>query len=285
MMPTLTLAIPCYNGGPQLRQVLQAASALRPRPDELLFVDDGSTDGSTDLARECGFQVLSHPQNRGLAAARNTALARARAELVLFLDADAVPRPDLARRITRGFEDPRLAGVGGQVLEPAAGDAAGALPDRWRGHFWRQTQGAEALADAPFLVGACCCLRREAALACGGFDEGYRTNGEDVDLSVRLRRAGHRLAYEPAAQVMHLRRDSVSSLLRMIYRHSRDQVRALRRHGESPAAVVRNAARWGPVTLGSSLRRHRDPALAALCLPCHAASMAGCAAGLLSDET
>ena len=103
-------------------------------------------------------------------------------------------------------------------------------------------------------------------------------------MSTRLRQAGHRLAYDPQAQVMHLRRDTLPSLLRMIYRHSRDHVRALRLHGESPSPVVRNALRWGPVTLASSLRRHRDPSLAAISIPCHAASLAGCAVGMLLDE-
>ena len=275
----ITLAVPCYNVAETLEPVLAGVAAQTVSPDEVLVVDDGSTDGSAALARRLGVRVVPHPGNLGLARARNTALEQSRGEVVVFVDADAVPRPDLVDRLTRGYVDPSLAGVSGQIMEPAMGS----LADRWRGHFWRQTQGEAPLPRATFMVGGCCSLRREAALAVGAFTPGYRTNGEDVDLSLRLRQAGKRLAYDPAAQVLHLRRDSVASLLRMVYRHSRDHVRALRTRGESPAEVVQNAVRWGPVTVVSSLRRHRSAGLAALSLPCHAASLAGCAAGLVKD--
>ena len=277
----VTLAIPCFNAARTLEPVLAGVAAQTRKPDEVLVVDDGSSDGSGALAATFGARVVPHPENLGLARARNTALEQSRGDVVVFVDADAVPRPDLVARLTSGYLDARLAGVSGQIMEPARGS----LADRWRGHFWRQTQGEAPLSQAAFLVGGCCSLRREAALEVGAFSSEYRTNGEDVELSLRLRQAGGRLAYDPAAQVMHLRQDSVGSLLRMVYRHKRDHVRALRTRGESPAPVVNSALRWGPITLASSLRRHRSPALAALSLPCHAASLAGCAAGLLTQRT
>ena len=273
----ITLAVPCFNVAQTLEPVLAGVAAQTRQPDELLVVDDGSTDGSGALAAKLGARLVTHPENLGLARARNTALEQSRGEVVVFVDADAVPRPDLVARLTLGYQDASLSGISGQIMEPARGS----LADRWRGHFWRQTQGDAPLSHAPFMVGGCCSLRREAALAVGAFTPGFRTNGEDVDLSVRLRQAGGRLAYDPSAQVMHLRQDNVSSLLKMVYRHSRDHVRALRTRGESPALVVNSALRWGPVTLVSSLRRHRSPGLAALSLPCHGASLAGCAAGIL----
>jgi GT2 family glycosyltransferase len=274
--PAVTLAVPCKNAAPTLHAVLDAGERLAP--DELFVVDDGSTDETAAIARRHGARVLSHGKNRGLAAARNTALARARTELVVFVDGDAVPDPDLLSRLAAGYDDPRLAAVGGQVMEHAE---SGALPDRWRALFWRQTQGAAPLDDAPFVVGACCSLRRQAALEVGGFSTRFRENGEDVELCARLRQHGYRLAYDPDARVFHQRRDDVASLVRMVFRHSRDHVLALRFTGQSPALVVRNAVRWGPVTLVSSLRRHRSPGLAALSPLCHAASLLGCAAGLI----
>jgi len=272
----VTLAIPCFNGGATLAAVLEAAARLDPAPDERLLVDDGSTDGGAALAQRAGWLVVRHERNRGLAHARNTALERARGDLVLFIDADARPHPQLVERLSRGYDDPTLAAVGGQVVE----ERGSALPDRWRALFWRQTQGEERLERAPFVVGACCSFRRQAALEVGGFSARFRTNGEDVELSGRLRRRGLRLAYDPGAQVFHERRDDLRSLLGMVYRHSRDQVLALRAVGDSPAPVVGNALRWGPVTLVSSLRRHRSPGLAALSPLCYGASLAGCAAGM-----
>lgn len=272
----VSLVIPCFNASRTLPMVLAALKRQTRRPEEMIVIDDGSVDGSGALAEAAGVRVVRHPGNRGLAEARNTALAEAHGELLVFIDADAVPRPDLTARLCRGYEeDPTLCGVGGQVMEQPDGE----LADRWRARFWRQTQGEAPLARAPFLIGACCSLRRSAALRSGGFSEAYRTNGEDVELSIRLRQRGGRLAYDPLAQVLHLRHDTPGTLLRMVYRHSRDQVRALTHHGESARRVIENAVRWGPITVGSSLRRHRDPALAALSLPAHALSLGGCAVG------
>ena len=279
--PTVSLAIPCFNAAATLEAVLDGVAALDRAADELLLIDDGSTDPSARLAgQRAGVRVIAHETNRGLAAARNSALAAASGEVVVFLDADAIPDPDLLTRLTAGYDDPTLVGVGGQLIEVRRG----ALADRWRSIFWRQTQGDAPLAQAPFVVGACCSLRRRAALAVGGFSAGFHTNGEDVELSVRLRRAGGRLAYDPQARAQHLRHDDLQSLLAMVFRHSRDHVCALRVNDEPSRHVVLAAARWGPVTLLSSLRRHRSPGLALLSPLCYGAALAGCAVGVLADR-
>ncbi len=277
MKVAVTLAVPCYDAARTLGPVLAGVRRQAVAPDEVLVIDDGSRDDTARLARRLGARLEQHERNRGLAAARNTALEHASGDVVVFVDADAVPHPDLVRRLTAGYDDDaRLAAVGGQILEIGGASAV----DRWRAAFWRQTLGDRPLDDAPFVVGACCSVRRSAALAAGGFSPAYRTNGEDVDISVRLRASGQRLAYDPRALVYHGRRDTLSSLLTMIFRHSRDQVRALRGGGEPVSPVVLNALRWGPVTCVSSLRRHSSPTLGGLSMVCHGASLAGCAAGL-----
>jgi GT2 family glycosyltransferase len=272
----VSLVIPCLDAGRTLGGLLEGAARQSRVPDEILVVDDGSSDDSARVAARHGARVVSHPGNLGLAAARNTGLREAGGDLVVFLDADTLPHAELVERLARGYEDPSLAGVGGQLMEVGATR----LPDLWRSLFWRQTQGPEPLRDAPFLIGACCSLRRAAALEAGGFDERFRSNGEDVELSVRLRRGGLRLAYDPMAIAFHRRCDSTRSLLAMVFRHSRDQVLGLRRHGQDATRVVRNALRWGPVTVLSSLRRHGSPSLAALSLACWYASLEGCVVAL-----
>jgi GT2 family glycosyltransferase len=276
---SVTLAIPCFNGAATLGQVLVAVGQLSTPPDELLVVDDGSQDGSAEVARRHGARVFRHDLNLGLAAARNTCLQRAAGEIVIFVDADTLPDPELVQHLVAPYADPSVAGVGGEILE----GSPPRLPDRWRALFWRQTQGPGRLTDAPFVIGACCSLQRAVALEAGGFSAAFPTNGEDVELSARLRARGYRLVYDPSARVTHLRRDSLPSLLSMVYRHQRDHVRALRTHDLSPAEVVGNALRWGPIVLASSLGRHRSPALAALAPLCYGASLAGCTAGLLAE--
>lgn len=210
----VTAAIPCYNGGLYLRQSL-ASLARQTRPaDEILVVDDGSTDDSAAIAREVGVRLVQHPGNRGLAAARNTALAHATGDVIVFVDADAVADGRLIEALLSGYDAPDVAGVGGQGIEANIQNAY----DRWRALHATQGHGPRPLDRCEFLYGLCSSYRRGALEAVGGFDERYRTNGEDVDVGARLRAAGFRLVYRPEAVVHHQRRDDRASLERTIER-------------------------------------------------------------------
>ena len=96
----------------------------------------------------------------------------------------------------------------------------------------------------------------------GGFSEGYRTNGEDVDMGLRMTKAGYRLVYVPEAGVCHRRSDTLRSLISLVFRHSFWQSRALRRNGCDPWPQTRKALMWTVVSMGSSLMTHRDGGLA-----------------------
>jgi len=256
----ITLVVPCFNGEPYLARTLEGCTRQTVPPHELLVVDDGSTDGSATVARSFPVRVLTHRRNRGIAAARNTALAAIRTPLVAFVDADAVPDPALIEGFLRAFADDGVVGVGGRGRE----DQRSTLADRWRCTFWQQNHGDEPLADAWMVMGLCCAFRVAAVRDIGGFDPRYTRAGEDVDVSLRLRATGGRLVYRPELVVRHVRRDGWRSLARMVALHSSGQVHAVHRNGLSTRPHHLSAVRWWVVSTGSSLRRHRSPSLAAM---------------------
>jgi GT2 family glycosyltransferase len=153
--------------------------------------------------------LVQHEQNRGLAAARNTAIAAAKGDVLAFLDVDASADPDWLGVLLSGFDDARIAGVGGQGVE----SNILSLADRWRKAHASQTHG-QAQKDVPFLYGLCMSYRRTALQQVEGFDTSFRTNGEDVDIGLRLQAAGYRLRYMPSAKVYHQRTDDLLSLQR-----------------------------------------------------------------------
>ena len=237
MTRSFTVAVPVRDGAATLGAVLAAAATQVPAPQEFLVCDDGSRDDSARLAREAGARVLTHPRPAGLAGARNTLWGACRTEFVVFFDADAVPRPGCAAALLAAFDDPHVVAVGGRGEEVGAATFA----DRWRARSTPQSHGDAPLDDDWMVMGLCSAFRAAALRRVGGFDPTFARCGEDVDISLRLRRAGGRLAYRPDAVVEHLRNDGVGGLLRQAYRHSREAARALRRNGESTIVLERIA--------------------------------------------
>jgi glycosyltransferase involved in cell wall biosynthesis len=88
-MPTVSVVIPAYNAEAYLREALDSVFAQTRPPDEVVVVDDGSTDRTSEVAASYGDRVrLLRQPNRGEAAARNAGVLAARGALIAFLDAD-----------------------------------------------------------------------------------------------------------------------------------------------------------------------------------------------------
>src|SRR3954471_16851791 len=92
--PALSVVIPVNNGGRDFGRCLRGLRASTWADYETLVVDDGSTDGSAELAEASGARVIRNPTRMGPAAARNVGAMAATAPIVFFLDADVELHPD-----------------------------------------------------------------------------------------------------------------------------------------------------------------------------------------------
>src|SRR5215216_4415477 len=112
----VALYVPCYNGAVWLHDCLTALLAQDRPADEVAVVDDGSTDGSAEIAQSFAPRVrlISHDVNRGLAVARNTALSVLECNVLASVDADVCAAQDWLRQLLAGFDSPRTAAVGGK---------------------------------------------------------------------------------------------------------------------------------------------------------------------------
>ncbi len=220
--PTVAVVIPGWNSAALLPRCLDSLAGQGEV--ETVVVDNGSTDGSVELLRERGVPHLALPRNEGFAVAMNRGVARTRAPFVLALNADTVLEPGtIAALATTLSADAELGGVQPRILQLEAGgdEADGGDPGTARlysagmaltadGRAYETGAGEEQTAtyrEAREVFGVCgaaCLLRRELFTELGGYDEGYFSFYEDVDLNVRARIAGWRFAYEPAAVVWHL---------------------------------------------------------------------------------
>ncbi len=236
-MTKISVYIPSYNVAQYLAPCIDALLSQTLAADEILVIDDGSRDASAEIAaRYPGVTLIRQSGNRGLAAARNTAMRAARNELVASIDADCVAAPSWLAELTRHLADPAIVGVGGKLLEGTQRN----LADRWRAVHMPQNWGDAPVRGPRFLFGCNTLFRKSVVLAVGGYDERMRTNGEDTDLCARLREKNCEFLYVPSAQATHLRHDTTSSILDTYWRWWRFGVNAYA-HGPRLRSVLGHA--------------------------------------------
>ena len=255
---TVTAAIPCYNGASFLGGAIESLLAQTRPAEEILVIDDGSTDGSAGIARDYPVTLMQHEHNQGLAAARNTAISKAEGDIIAFLDVDAGAAPDWIEVLLSGYE-PNVGGVGGQGIEANIHS----LADRWRKAHASQNHGQRPK-DVEYLVGLCMSFRREALARVGGFDLAFHANGEDMDIGMRLTAAGYRLRYVPGARVYHQRTDDETSLKRTMSAWYSAAYRARKANRQYPWKLFAGTLRRIIADPVADLVHHRDPEMARL---------------------
>lgn len=209
----ISIIIPVYNNTRDLPECLSAVKASAKNLDtQIIVVDDASTDETPSVAASMGVHVLRLGRNSGPAAARNFGAQHATGEILFFVDADVVLAPGSLHRAIRVLDTrPDFAAVFGSYDDRPR---ARGLVSQYRNllhHFVHQQGNPEA---STFWAG-CGAIRREIFLGVGGFDaERFpRPSIEDIELGVRLRKAGHRILLDREIQGTHLKRWTFASMI------------------------------------------------------------------------
>jgi len=180
---------------------------------EVIVADDGSPlgDAVRAVALGAGAELVRLDRRRGPAVARNTAAAKAKAEILVFLDADTSSHPDTLDRLARKFqEDSELdAAVGSYDQRPTAPG----LVSRFRNLLHSFVHHRAHRRTSTFWAG-CSAVRRGRFQALGGFDGNFsRPSIEDVEFGLRLCEAGGRIELDREIQVTHHKTWSFRSMV------------------------------------------------------------------------
>lgn len=202
----VSVVIPTYRREAVLLETIDRLRRLEPSPAEILVVDQTRAHApatvrgleSLERAGSIGWIQLPSPS---IPRALNRGLLEASHEIVLFLDDDVEPAAGLVAAHRRAHAEEGASIVAGQVLQPGE-EPIRADAESGRFHF-----ASDRRQWVDEFMGGNVSMRRSVALALGGFDENfvhvaYRFEAEFSD---RARRAGHRILFEPAASIRHLR--------------------------------------------------------------------------------
>ena len=255
MNPVVAVVIPCLDAADVLPRQLQALAAQHvTRPWEVIVVDNGSTDATTQVARSFhdrlpGLQVVSE-HRRGRHHACNTGVGATTARSVLFVDADDEVHPGYVEAMADALENSVVAASAFDHERFAVGRPAVGLV--------QVTGLADGFGFLPFAGGGSLGVRREAFLAVGGFHT--VPFAEDVDLSWRLQLAGYEIAFVPEARIAIAQRQDLRSMFRQHRRFGQAQAFLYLRYAASGMprrGVGAAAAEWGRSLLGLLASRDR----------------------------
>lgn len=221
MSTTVAVVIPYFNGSRFIRRALDSVFAQTVPADEVIVVNDGSTEEERDflhsLTAEYAVQVFDKP-NGGQGSARNHGVARSTSDFLCFLDQDDFYLPNHIQALKRALpaDEPKLGFV---YADLHVGDAEGNIlfMSTVKEHAQQNPKRSliDLLQNDMFVLPSASIISRTAFEAVGGFDEQF-TGYEDDDLFMRLFRKGYSNHYiDKPVTVWCIHKESTSYSIKM----------------------------------------------------------------------
>ncbi|MER7968166.1 glycosyltransferase [Streptomyces sp. NPDC096080] len=233
----VSVIVPAYNEKECIANTL-ASLARSTHPIEVIVVDDGSTDGTSRIAREAADALgmtnvrVIRQENAGKPAALNNGVRSARYDIVVMMDGDTVFEADTVRQLVQPFADPGVGAVAGNAKVGNRGTLIGAWQHiEYVMGFNLDRRMYDLLRCMPTIPGAIGAFRREAVLQVGGMSED--TLAEDTDITIAMHRAGWRVVYQEHARAWTEAPGSLRQLWSQRYRWSYGTMQALWKHRKS----------------------------------------------------
>jgi glycosyltransferase involved in cell wall biosynthesis/GT2 family glycosyltransferase len=207
----VSVVICTLNRGPFLKRLLDSLKHVTYRDFEVVVVNGPSKDDTAEILKDYqGAVKIGSVSQANLSCSRNAGIRASAGDIVAFLDDDAIPSKDWLDDIVSLYEDPRVGGVGGVVI-----DGADMTTIQNRNLVMNQYGVPLGNHDEPqdfndpdgevfnIMLGCNCSFRRSVLLEVGGFDEYYEYYHDESDTAFRIIRAGYRIMHHPKATVYH----------------------------------------------------------------------------------
>jgi GT2 family glycosyltransferase/glycosyltransferase involved in cell wall biosynthesis len=212
-----SIIIPVFNNFALNRQCLESIWAnTEPGGYEIIVVNNGSSDGTTELLRRYEEQgrlkAIYNRENLGFSKACNQGAEAAGGEFLVFLNNDTVVLPDWLRELLScARKHGEIGAVGAKLLYPDESvQHAGVVfcAEKRPYHVYRDLHkdhpAVNKEREHQVVTGACMLVKRDVFFEAGLFDEQYQNGFEDVDLCFNIRKMGYKIIYNPRCVVYHL---------------------------------------------------------------------------------
>lgn len=218
----ISVIIPTLNAGTALEGLLTLLREQDLKPQEVIIIDSSSDDNTVTVAERLGATTIVIPRNDfNHGGTRNLAAGAASGDVLVFMTQDALPADTgLLSALTAPLQDPGIAAAYGRHLPRPDAPLPEVFARRFNYPDVPVVKGKEDLKAYGirtfFFSNVCSAVRRDAFVSAGMFPEGMAMN-EDLLLAARLILGGFRIAYVPAARVIHSHSYSLSRLFRRYY--------------------------------------------------------------------
>ncbi|MBG0853311.1 glycosyltransferase [Streptomyces spinoverrucosus] len=233
----VSVIVPAYNEKECIANTLESL-ARSTHPIEIIVVDDGSTDGTSQIARDAAEALgmtnvrVIRQENAGKPAALNNGVRSASHDIVVMMDGDTVFEPETVRHLVQPFADRGVGAVAGNAKVGNRNTVIGAWQHiEYVMGFNLDRRMYDLLRCMPTIPGAIGAFRRDAVLQVGGMSED--TLAEDTDITIAMHRAGWRVVYEEHARAWTEAPGSLKQLWSQRYRWSYGTMQALWKHRKS----------------------------------------------------
>lgn len=238
----ISVVVAVRNEAKHIRGCIESLANQDYENYEIIVVDGMSDDGTYEILKELQKKYdfkLFRNDKKNAAAGRNIGIEKAKGDVIAFIDGDAIASRQWLSSIKKVMEEKEVAGVGGPDLLPEnAGHMAKIIgiimtsPLARGGKLNPSTQHIMMERERYVRHIPTCnlAIRKEIFYEVGLFDENF-VKGQDLELNYRITKAGYKLFYSPAIQVVHHRKDQIPLFARQIYKWAKAKVAIIRKHG------------------------------------------------------
>jgi GT2 family glycosyltransferase len=211
-MVETSVIIPTYHRKESLIRLLESIQAQNEKNIEVIVVEQGDNEAAIyrKIAKQCSFPfTYIFQKTASTSKAKNIGAKHAKGKYLIFYDDDVILQKDAIKNIIKNFSNPTIGGVAGRVVDKGRKEEArrtdvgrisllGSFSDGFSSTI-RQ--------EVDTVIGCNAAWRKDIFKKTGGFDEKFTGNAmrEESDLSLRIKKLGYRIVFDPSAAVVHMR--------------------------------------------------------------------------------